>query len=190
MRIVAAFVLLWLMAAPAASQSDAAQDAAWAALARDGAVALVRHAAAPGGAGDPDGVRLDDCATQRNLSAPGRDQARALGVLFRERRIATGRVVASQWCRCRETATLMDLGPVADAPTFNNAYVLRRQADALTAGARQTIAGWRGPGALVVVTHGQNIRLLTGVDPGEGGVVVVRPDGEGFAVVGRIAPPT
>jgi phage/plasmid-associated DNA primase len=36
-------------------------------------------AATAGGAGDPPGFRLDDCATQRNLTDKGRAEARRLG---------------------------------------------------------------------------------------------------------------
>ena len=66
---------LLLAACAGALASDAA---VWEALRRDGAVALVRHGEAPG-VGDPEGWKLDDCATQRNLDDAGRAQARALG---------------------------------------------------------------------------------------------------------------
>jgi hypothetical protein len=55
------------------------EAAAWAALRHGGHVALMRHAEAPGGAGDPPGFRLDDCSMQRNLSAKGRTDAQAVG---------------------------------------------------------------------------------------------------------------
>jgi hypothetical protein len=51
--------------------SSAADTAAWAALRAGRHVALMRHTDAPGGAGDPPGFRLEDCATQRNLSDKG-----------------------------------------------------------------------------------------------------------------------
>ena len=50
----------------------------WDALKQPGAIALMRHALAPGG-GDPEGFTLGDCATQRNLDARGPDQARRIG---------------------------------------------------------------------------------------------------------------
>jgi hypothetical protein len=64
-----------------AHQSPAMADeaAALLALQQGGAVALMRHTEAPGGAGDPPGFRLDDCATQRNLSEEGRENAKAIG---------------------------------------------------------------------------------------------------------------
>ena len=77
----------------------------WDALREPGAVAIMRHALAPGG-GDPAGFDVTDCATQRNLDDRGRDQARAIGAALRERGFTFGRVLTSQWCRCRDTATL------------------------------------------------------------------------------------
>jgi phosphohistidine phosphatase SixA len=174
---------------PAAAAEDVA--AAWAALRAGGHVALVRHASTTGGSGDPPVFKLDDCATQRNLTDRGRAEARRLGERFRAEAVPVGKVLSSQWCRCRETAALMALGVPGLAPTFNNAFVLRDRSDELTAGAREIIAAWTGPGSLVVVTHGANILPLTGVTPAEGSVVVVKPDPTAQAklrVVGSIPP--
>jgi hypothetical protein len=65
-------LLLW----PGTTVADNA-DAAWRALAGDGAVALVRHAQAP--SPDPPGFRIEECATERYLSAESRAQAARLG---------------------------------------------------------------------------------------------------------------
>ncbi len=43
----------------------------WDALRQGGVVILMRHAATDPGTGDPPGFRVDDCKTQRNLSAQG-----------------------------------------------------------------------------------------------------------------------
>jgi len=182
-------IALMLAGAAALANDDTAR--AWSALRADGYVALVRHASAPGPAGDPAGYKLDDCATQRNLSEQGRADARTLGERFRAQQVKVGKVVSSQWCRCRQTAELMDIGPVEDAPTFNNAFVLNSALDDLRAGARATIGAWSGPGTLVVVTHGQNIFSMLGFHPREGEVVVVAPDpttGKKMRLVGRIGP--
>ena len=168
----------------------AGQDAAWAALRQGNAVALMRHAQAPGSAGDPPGFKLEDCATQRNLSAQGRAEARTLGARFRAQNIPVAKVLTSQWCRCRETASLMNLGAIEEVSTFNNAFVLAGQRDPLTQGARAIIAGWKGPGALIVVTHGANIFQLTGIQPAEAEVIVVEPgpvSDKKLRVLGRIA---
>src|SRR5262245_58542484 len=168
---------LFMVLVLAGGSADAADDtAAWAALRGDGHVALIRHASAPGPAGDPAGYKVDDCATQRKLSEQGRADARALGERFRTAQVKVGKVVRSQWCRCRQTAELMNFGPPEAAPTFTHAYVLHSRRDELTAGARAMIGAWRGPGTLVIVTHGENIQLMLGLRPREGEVIVVTPD--------------
>jgi hypothetical protein len=86
----------------------------------------------------------------------------------------------------------MDIGVVEEATAFNNAFVPRDRREELTAAARTVIAAWRGPGALMVATHGQNILLLLGFRPKEGEVIVVAPALESdtkMRVVGRIPPP-
>ena len=177
----------------AGGTADAADDTAlaWAALRGDRHVALIRHAQAPG-AGDPADYKLDDCTSQRNLSEQGRAEAQALGARFRMQQVKVGKVVSSQWCRCKQTAELMNIGAVEDAPTFNNAFVLNTMRDELTAGARTMIDAWRGPGTLVVVTHGENILLMLGLRPREAEVIVVAPDPTSqkkMRLIGRIAPP-
>ena len=60
--------------------AHAEDDAALLQALRAGGVAvLVRHAQTVPGAGDPPGFRFEDCATQRNLSEPGRAQAQRFG---------------------------------------------------------------------------------------------------------------
>ena len=172
-------ILVLILLAALMSPAWADEAAAWAAL-RSGraVVALMRHADAPG-AGDPPGWRLDDCSTQRNLSTQGRADARAVGDRFRAEGIRVAKVLSSPWCRCIDTAKLMNLGPVQIAPTFSNAFMLSEQRAALTDGARSLIAAWRGPGTLLVVTHGSNIQALIGRNPAAGETVVVtmRADG-------------
>jgi hypothetical protein len=101
--------IAFMLASGAANSAD--ESAAWNALRADGYVALIRHASAPGPAGDPADYKLDDCATQRNLSEQGRAEARALGERFRTERVKVGKIVSSQWCRCQQTAELMNIVP-------------------------------------------------------------------------------
>jgi|SRR5262245_15146142 len=166
------FVLFITFMLASGAADSAEESAAWNALRADGYVALIRHASAPGPAGDPADYKLDDCATQRNLSEQGRAEARALGERFRTQGVKVGKIVSSQWCRCQQTAELMNFGPVEVA----HAFVLNAIRDTLTAGARATIGAWRGPGTMVVVTHGQNIMAMLGIHPREGEVIVVAPD--------------
>jgi phosphohistidine phosphatase SixA len=166
------------------------ETAAWAALRHGGHVALMRHAEAPGGAGDPPGFRIDDCSTQRNLSAEGRSDAKAVGLKLKTEGVAVAKLLSSPWCRCVDTAQLLDLGPVEIEPTFANAFVLAEQRRTLTAGAETVVNGWKGPGTLLVVTHGANIQALTGSNPSSGEIVVVAVAPKGsIREIGRIPVP-
>jgi phosphohistidine phosphatase SixA len=180
---VALIALTLAIALAVPARADEA--AAWTALRAGGHVALMRHTDAPGGTGDPPGFKLEDCATQRNLSDKGRAEAAQIGAHLKAEGIAFETILSSPWCRCMDTARLLDMGPVEPAPTFSNVVVLREQTEALTEGARELIAGWQGAGTLLVVTHGANIRALTGISPSTGEIVVVDTATE---AIGRIPP--
>lgn len=158
----------------------------WAALRSGQAVALMRHALAPG-TGDPAGFRLGDCSTQRNLSDDGRAQARAIGERFRANGIDQAEVRSSQWCRCLETAELLGLGPVAPMPALNSFFQDRARSPAQTADLRRHLRMREAGRALVLVTHQVNITALTRVGPASGEIVVVRSGGHGsIQVAGTI----
>ena len=180
--------LVVLLVATGSARADEA--AAWAALRQGGVVALMRHGDAPG-VGDPQGWRLDDCSTQRNLSERGREEARSVGARLRAERIAIARVLSSPWCRCVDTATLVGVGPVQVEPAFANAFVLSDRRETLREGGQTVIGRWRGPGVLLVVTHGENIRALTGRSPATAEIVVVAPGADGtLREIGSLAAQT
>jgi phosphohistidine phosphatase SixA len=181
-------VLLTSLGTPPAVRADEA--AAWQALRAGGHVALLRHADAPGGAGDPAGFKLEDCATQRNLSAKGRVDAAAIGARLKAEKVAIETLLSSPWCRCVDTARLLGLGPVTVEPTFSNVVVLTAQRQAIIAAGRALIGKWRGDGTLLVVTHGANISAITGIAPASGEIVVVGIGADGaIEPVGSISPP-
>ena len=70
-----------------------------------GKLIFIRHAYAPGG-GDPENFNIYDCSTQRNLSESGRIQSKKIGNFFTENKIKIENVYSSEWCRCKETASL------------------------------------------------------------------------------------
>src|SRR5512141_654229 len=76
-----------------------AEDAVWDALRGGGKIVVLRHASTEPGLGDPPGFRLDDCATQRNLSEAGRAEARRIEAAFVRRAVPVARVLSSRWCR-------------------------------------------------------------------------------------------
>lgn len=177
---------------PALAADRPGEEALWRELAAGGRVVLIRHATAPGG-GDPEGFRVDDCATQRNLSEAGRDEARRIGAAFRDRAIPVAAVRSSQWCRCLETARLA-FGRADPDPLLNSLHGRGGETAARTAALRARLDAWDGTGGnLVLVTHHANIGPLTGVYPRSGEAVVLRraggrPDGA-WELAGRLPPP-
>jgi phosphohistidine phosphatase SixA len=165
-----------------------ADDALWSNLKRGGYVVLVRHASTEPGVGDPPNFKLGDCATQRNLSSSGREEAKRLGDAFRARGVAATEVLSSEWCRCRDTAALA-FGRYAGWAPLNSFFGDRSSEPIQTRAVRERIAGWKGPGNLVLVTHQVNISAVTGVFPAQGEMVVLKPGpAEKAEVVGRIVP--
>lgn len=159
---------LLLLAAPPAAASEAE---AWAALRGPGAVALMRHALAPG-TGDPAGFTLGDCATQRNLSERGREQARRIGEALRARGVGFDRVLTSEWCRCRETAGLLALGRPEPLPALNSFFGRYAEREARTEAARAFLAEQPPEARLLLVTHQVNISALVGEGARSGEIVV------------------
>ncbi len=149
-----------------------------------GSVGLLRHARAPG-TGDPPGFRPGDCATQRNLDDAGREQARRIGARLREAGVRA-RVFSSAWCRTRETAELLALGPVEILPALNSFFGDGSEGPEQTAAVRRFLRS-HGQEAVILVTHQVNVTALTGVFPGDGEMVVMRPGPDGHVVAGRLA---
>ncbi|MGS0754692.1 histidine phosphatase family protein [Roseateles sp. GG27B] len=157
---------------------------AWGQL-QPGSILLIRHANAPG-IGDPDGFKLNDCASQRNLDDSGRAQARRVGEQVRRHGVTVGAVLTSQWCRARDTAELAFPGLVRDDASFNSFFEASALEKPQTAAALATLSAWRGPGVLVVVSHQVNITALTGIYPASGEGVVLGPKPGGVEVLGRL----
>jgi hypothetical protein len=91
------------------------------------------------------------------ISVSVKAQAAAVGALFRANQIATARIISSPWCRCLETARLMEVGPVSVDPAFSNAFVLTHQREELKRRGSAVISAWKS-GNLLVVRRG-NPRL-------------------------------
>lgn len=178
------FVLLAAMPLRAAEETDPAKL-----LATPGHFGLIRHATAPG-TGDPEGFRLDDCATQRNLSDSGRAESRAIGQTLRDKGVARARVRSSQWCRCLETARLLGLGEVEPWPLLNSYFGRPELGPARISDLKAALTTLDLSTPLVLVTHQVVILGLVGTSVSSGETVVVRrnPDGE-LAIAGRVPPP-
>ena len=181
--IAGAAALAWL------PRAHAADGELWMSLRSGGLTLLMRHASTLAGLGDPPGMRLDDCSTQRNLSPEGRDEARRVGERLKRERVPIARVYTSPWCRCRETATLAfgrgdDWEPLSSFFDFPD-----READD-TERVKQRIALLgrnETRGNVAMVTHNVNVAALTRLSIAPAEIVVVRAEGCcGFRTLGRI----
>lgn len=182
MRTIALAVLAILLSANAQGN-----EALWSLLKDGGQVVLIRHAVTTPGSGDPPGMRLDDCATQRNLTDEGRAHARRIGEAFRKRRIPVGSVLSSPWCRCLETAQLA-FGKAEVSQPLSNLFGRYENRDPQVERLKSMVSKQQKGANLLLVSHGSTILALTGVSPGTGEMVVVTPQGGGrFRVVGRLA---
>ena len=160
-----ALALLWSMVAglPAAADNAARFD---------GTVLFMRHALAPG-IGDPDNFSIKDCRTQRNLDETGRTQARAIGAKLAAADIKLSAIYSSYWCRCLETAQLLDLGPVTPFDGLNSFFQNHAPRDATLAKLRQKLDSMpRSAPASLMVTHSVTILAITGLSVASGGVVI------------------
>jgi virginiamycin B lyase len=131
-----------------------------------------------------------DCSRQRNLTAEGRRQARSIGRAFRRLRIPVGRVLASPFCRTRETATLA-FGRAVTSRTLLSAEFFEREriGERQPARLRQMLASPpRGATNTILVSHNFAIADATGESLAEGEAVLVTPGvgRRGFEVVSRL----
>lgn len=176
-------LLLVLLALPAAASAD---EKLWSMLQSGGQVVLMRHGQTSPGTGDPPGMRLDDCATQRNLVDDGRRQAREVGEAFKSRRVPVQRLLSSPWCRCIQTAELA-FGKPGVSQALGNLFGRPENQTEQVRALRQLVDEHRGPGNLVLVSHGSTIAALTGISPGMAELVVMTPQGDGrFSVAGLL----
>jgi phosphohistidine phosphatase SixA len=152
-----------------------------------GHILMIRHALAPGN-GDPPDFKIGDCATQRNLDSVGRDQARRIGEWLRSNGVNSARVYSSQWCRCLETARLLNLGSVQELAALNSFYERTQDREPNLKALNNFISQQPVKGKLIIlVTHFVTIAGIagTGVSSGEGALLALHEDAP-YTVVGRL----
>jgi len=139
------------------------------------------------GVGDPPGFRLDDCATQRNLSEVGRAESRRLGQEFDRRDIRIDEVLTSRWCRCVDTARLAFPGiePRLFEP-LNSFFGESGRRESQTAQLRAYLARQPNRRRAVMVTHQVNITALTGEPVAMGEALLVGLGDRAGMLLGRL----
>ena len=156
MRLLIGFFALFLSVV-----SASADDKLTAAIASiDADVVFMRHALAPG-FGDPANFALGNCATQRNLDSVGRKQAMEIGAEIRRSATNFTEVLSSEWCRCKDTAELLGLGPWAPFSGLNSFFQDFADQDIVLERLEQKLRQLK-PGVTLMVTHQVVITSVTG----------------------------
>jgi phosphohistidine phosphatase SixA len=188
MRLLALFVGL-LATTLACAQQPLTGPALRDAMLAGGYVIYFRHAATDFGQNDDRMSGYEDCAQQRNLTERGRSDARAIGAAIRRLRIPVTTVLASPFCRTRETAELVFGHATVDARVRGGPA---RPEDPQRYAELRTLLSTAVPGGsnVAIVSHGNPFTAVVGPPYlAEGEAAVIRPLGQGeFRVVGRIPP--
>jgi phosphohistidine phosphatase SixA len=151
-------------------------------------VLMMRHADAPGYS-DTAGFNVKDCSSQRNLGETGKKQAREIGQWLKARGVADARVLSSPWCRCMDTATLLNIGPVNSENSLGSFFENRGDAKEQTLALQKKIQAelmTKNNKPLMLVTHQVNISAFTGEGVGSGQMVLVQVTPKGQYVSHRL----
>lgn len=140
----------------------------------------ILHASPPRQAESDRNARRDECSPRDDLTGPGRLIASKVGSAIQKAGTRIDHVVASPLCHATVTARLLELVPVDLEPFLAaeppEGWTPEDQRDE----ALLYLAGLRPLETALLVTHGQNIAMLTGTEtvPGQLLIVEVSPLGE------------
>lgn len=156
------------------------------ALRAGGYVLYFRHTATDFGQNDEKMTGFEDCANQRNLTDGGRADARAIGAAIRSLGIPIGDVLASPFCRTRETAELI-FGRLTVDPAVRGGPA---SAEAGRYANLKLLLAKRVPPNVnvAIASHGNPFVAVAGRPYlAEGEAAVIEPRGDaGFRIVARI----
>lgn len=173
-----------------ADLADPTDAAVWDALKDGGKVVLFRHGEVQRGRGFGDSrLRDETCARERNLSAAGREQFRRIGEAFAARNIRVDGVMASPFCRTRDSAEVA-FGSFEPQEFLSLAEILTEtEAQDAAETALDLIGNHDGDGNLILVTHNPNIDRIAQQTVGFAEALVLKPEGGPFfSVIGVLQP--
>ena len=135
-------------------------------------IVFIRHALAPGN-GDPQNFDIKDCLTQRNLNQIGINQSKKIGLIFKKNKIEIGKVLSSEWCRCKDTAKLA----FKNFETFNvlNSFYDKKfslNEDVQIKNLKKYIKSWESDKNLILVTHFVVISSILNVGISSGEMII------------------
>ena len=146
-------------------------------------IIFIRHAVAPG-SGDPVDINLEDCKTQRNLNDEGIKQSKNIGNFFKRNNISIGKVLSSEWCRCKDTA----YNAFKEYKTFDalNSFYdkkFRKNKKKQIKKLKKYIREWNSEANLVLITHYVVILEILGVGVSSGEIIITNKN---YDIIERI----
>ena len=163
------------------------------ALRQGGYVIFFRHAATHRSQLDVDQKNLENCETQRNLNEEGRAQSEAIGRAFQQAEIPVGAVLASPYCRTRDTAQLA-FGRVELSDDLIAPYSKEDEVEVAELAVKLRALLATPPKAstnTILVSHSPNLLEATGLSIIEGEAAIFRPGRGGqFALIAHVLPDT
>lgn len=177
MKIFSQILFVMLLSAPASADERSLQ------FLEDRYTHAFLHQVGPVAEGTPPALGRADCIDKRPLSRHQRNHARAVGRMFERSGIHLDLILSSRWCQAIATSQLLKLRPVTEEPILN---LLGEDADAQVEATLDLMDGIRPKESALMVTHGANIKAVTGLDTQPGEVVVVRlKPGQDLEIRGR-----
>ena len=189
--MIAALALSLAAALPATAAETPSESLTGAALLQTlrggGLILYFRHTSTDFGQSDDAMSGYEDCARQRNLTDNGRDEARRIGAAIKRLDIPIGDVLASPFCRTRETAQLI-FGRATAAPAVRGGPARPETNDRYAELRKLLSTPPRAGTNLAIASHGNPFRAVTDTQYlAEGEAAVIRPLGaQGFGIVARI----
>jgi phosphohistidine phosphatase SixA len=145
-------------------------------LSEEGKLIFIRHAYAPG-SGDPDNFDLSSCASQRNLSQEGINQAKNINKFFLKIHMNSNLVLSSEWCRCKQTAKYAFKN--YKTKSFLNSFFSQKFSHNKVKQIKELkefIKEWNGKGNLIFVTHYVVISEILNLSVSSGEIVIADKD--------------
>jgi phosphohistidine phosphatase SixA len=153
-------------------------------------VLLMRHTLAPG-IGDPVNYTLSECKSQRNLSTEGKEQAVFIGNWLKKQGVLTAEVHSSAWCRCKDTAQLLNFGEFKVEPALASFFDDMSFAKESNIKLQKFISNRiksKGNKALILVTHHVNILEYVGENVASGDMVLAKANQLGELISYKLIP--
>jgi len=140
---------------------------------------------------DPD-LDLNDCSTQRKLSDQGKAEAATIGAGFEANDIVIGKVITSQYCRAKDTATIAFGGFDAVNKKLNflpfEDYT-DEQLDTYHDRVAPMLSSGHKKGNKIIVGHDDPFEGTTNIYPDpQGTAYVIKPLGDSYELVAKMQP--